>query len=237
MSMHEGHRQRLWEKLEGNDNLYEHELLEILLYNAYPRIDTNPIAHALLNRFASIKEVINASIDELCLVEGVGKNVALYLKCIGRCVESSNNCDSFTIIKNTEDLKKLVSRRFKNKSNEFLEFYFMDKGGRVKRIYSYTSNDANRVEVKTDEVIKLISVYHPYGVFMAHNHINSVSQPSRADDEITKTIQLICSMNNVKLYDHCVYCTDNDIYSYYISGKINKIKTEFSVESVLKKQY
>ena len=49
--MHEGHRQRLWEKLKQGDNLFEHELLEILLFNAYPRNNVNPVAHALLQRF------------------------------------------------------------------------------------------------------------------------------------------------------------------------------------------
>jgi DNA repair protein RadC len=233
--MHEGHRQRLLGKLEAGDNLYEHELLEILLYNAYPRRDTNPIAHALLARFASIKEVVTADVDELCLVEGVGKNVAMYLKCVGRCMEAGNNCDSFTVIKNTEDLKQLISRRFNGRSNEYLEFYFLDKAGRVKRICTYTSNEATRVEIKPDEIIKLISVYRPYGLFIAHNHINSISKPSKADDEMTKTVQLICSMNNVKLYDHCIYRAENDIFSYYISGRINKIKAEFTVESVLNK--
>ena len=56
--MHEGHRQRLYEKLKNGDNLFEHEILEMLLFNAYPRKNTNPIAHELLNRFPSISEVL-----------------------------------------------------------------------------------------------------------------------------------------------------------------------------------
>ena len=52
--MHEGHRRRLMEKLRRGDNLFEHELLEILLFNAYPRANVNPVAHALLQRFATL---------------------------------------------------------------------------------------------------------------------------------------------------------------------------------------
>ena len=44
--MHEGHRQRMFEKLKGGGELLaEHEVLEILLYNALPRVNTNPLPH------------------------------------------------------------------------------------------------------------------------------------------------------------------------------------------------
>ena len=56
--MHEGHRRRLYEKLKNGDNLFEHEILEMLLFNSYPRKNTNPIAHDLLSRFPGIGAVL-----------------------------------------------------------------------------------------------------------------------------------------------------------------------------------
>lgn len=231
--MHEGHRKRLLEKLKDGDKLYEHELLEILLFNAYPRKNVNPIAHALLSRFASIKAVLTAEIDELCSVDGVGENVALYLHCLGKCVYSANECESFARIRNTAELKEFVSVRFRGKSSEVLEFYMMDKNGRVNRIGSFTTDDAERVDVKPEEIIKLISVHKPYGVYVAHNHISGGSAPSLADDKLTKQVQLICSLNNARLYDHCIYAGDGDIYSYYMSDRLEKIKESFSVNSLI----
>ncbi|MGN0814579.1 MAG: JAB domain-containing protein [Candidatus Coproplasma sp.] len=231
--MHEGHRQRLLEKLKSGDNLYEHELLEILLFNAYPRKNVNPIAHALLERFAGIKAVLTAEVDELCAVDGVGENVALYLSCLGKCVYSGNECDSFAKIGNTAEFKAFISTRFRGKVNEVLEFYLLDKTGRVKRICSFTNGDAERVDVKPEDVIKLISVHKPYGVYVAHNHVRGGSLPSPADDQLTKQVQLICSLNNSKLYDHCIYAGDSDIYSYFMSDRLEKIKENFSVANIL----
>jgi DNA repair protein RadC len=233
-NMHEGHRQRLYAKLEEGDNLYEHELLEILLFNAYPRRDVNPIAHALLARFASINEILAASVNELCAVEGVGRNVALYLKCIGRCVSAGNGCDSFAIIKTTEQFKKFLALRYRGKNVEVLEMYFMDKSGRVKRISSFSSNDTESVQMPSEEIARLISVYQPYGLFVAHNHVRYHSCPSLADDEFTKRLQLICSLNNVRLYDHCIYASDDDIFSYYLSNRIDEIKSDYSLASIIK---
>ena len=60
--MHEGHRKRKkeWVAEYGFDNLQPHELLEIMLYYAIPRIDTNEIAHNLIDRFGSLSSVIEA---------------------------------------------------------------------------------------------------------------------------------------------------------------------------------
>ena len=229
--MHEGHRRRLLEKLRSGDNLFEHELLEILLFNAYPRKNVNPLAHALLERFASINEVLNADPEELMIVDGVGENVALYLKCIGECMRLKNNCDSFAVIKNTSELIDFVTARMRGKSSEILEFYFMDKAGRVRRICTYTDNDPARVSVRPEEIVKLVSVYRPHGVYMAHNHTDGACQPSDADDDMTKKVQVICNLNNVRFYDHCIY-SDSGIYSYFLSNRLDEIAAKYSVSKL-----
>ena len=67
MSIHEGHRQRLKNRFraEGLDHFEEHQVLELLLYYVIPRKDTNPIAHALLERFGSLSQVLEAQPEEL----------------------------------------------------------------------------------------------------------------------------------------------------------------------------
>ena len=45
----------------------------MLLYGATPRGDTNPAAHALIETFGSLDNVLNASFDDLKNVHGVGK--------------------------------------------------------------------------------------------------------------------------------------------------------------------
>ncbi len=231
--MHEGHRRRLYEKLKNGDNLFEHEVLEILLFNAQPRKNVNPLAHALLERFASINEVLNAGYDELVEVEGVGENVALYLMCIGRCLSLKNDCGGFAVVKNTEQLISFVSARFRGKRSEVLEFYLMDKTGRVARVCSFTNDDPAKVRVGADEIIRLISVYRPHGIYMAHNHIDCPCEPSSADDAITKKVQMICSLNNVRLYDHCIFGPDG-VYSYFMTNRLDDIAAQYSVQNIFK---
>jgi len=228
----------MYEKLKNGDGLYEHELLEMLLFNAYPRVNTNPIAHALLNAFGSIPGVLNAEVDELCAVDGVGESVALYLKCIGECTKrSSGNAVGVALLKNYDDFKNFVRLRLRGKTQEFLELYCLEKSGRVKNIFTYTSDDPNKVQIDADRVASVIAAVKPYGLLVAHNHLSGNSAPSQNDDRFTGEVQVMCSMNNVQLYDHCIYASDDNIFSYFSSGKIDKIKNVYTFERLVDESY
>ena len=228
----------MYDKLKNGDSLYEHELLEILLFNAYPRINTNPIAHALLNAFGSIAGVLNAEIDELCAVNGVGEGVAYYLKCIGKCTTYSQKNNAGVVrLKSYEDFGNFVKLRLRGKTEEIFELYCIDKSNRVTKIFSYTSNEENKVRVGTERVSKVIAGNKPYGLSVAHNHLNGDSNPSENDDRFTKELQVICSMNNVQLYDHYIYATDSNIYSYFKSGKIDRIKSDYNFGTLVDERY
>ena len=56
MAIHDGHRERMRKQLKtsGMDSLSDVQVLEVLLYYAAPRGDTNPAAHALLTRFGTL---------------------------------------------------------------------------------------------------------------------------------------------------------------------------------------
>lgn len=79
--IHEGHRARMKKKLleNGERSLADHELLEVLLYYAIPRRDTNELAHRLLKQFGSLRGVLSAPVQELACVSGVGQQAALLL--------------------------------------------------------------------------------------------------------------------------------------------------------------
>lgn len=82
--LHTGHRERLRQRLMtyGADALCEHELLELMLFYALPRINTNELAHSLINEFGTLNNILNASVDELTRVKGVGVPTAEFIRLI-----------------------------------------------------------------------------------------------------------------------------------------------------------
>src|ERR1700754_1216743 len=77
-----GHRKRLRERFQngGADAVPDYELLEMILFRAFPRIDTKPIAKRLLTKFGSFADVVSAPAERLKEVEGVGDRAVEELK-------------------------------------------------------------------------------------------------------------------------------------------------------------
>ena len=67
MGIHDGHREKMRRRFleTGLEGFADHEALELLLYYAIPRRDTNPIAHALMERYDSLSGVLNAPVEDL----------------------------------------------------------------------------------------------------------------------------------------------------------------------------
>ena len=78
------HRERLRERFHeiGGENLRDYELLELILFQAIPRVDTKPIAKALLQKFGSFGEVLAAPLARLTEVDGVGEKAAHHIKVV-----------------------------------------------------------------------------------------------------------------------------------------------------------
>lgn len=234
--MHEGHRQRMLERLENaEESLCDHELLEILLFNAIPRKNTNEIAHQLLSSFGSLNGVFRASMSQLCAVEGVGQSTAAYLKCIGSLLK---RCDPFDTteavsLRSFDQFSKFLTDRFEGLETEIVELYSLDANERVKAIRRYTSKDQDRVQIKAEEIVDFILKEKPNMVLIVHNHVKGDCSPSVADNEFTATVYMICSIYKVKLREHVILSKDG-LYSYYLTGNIDRLARQYDMGMLLK---
>lgn len=222
--MHEGHRKRMYEKLKNSGTLYDHEILEIFLFNAYPRMNTNPIAHALLQAFGSLQGVLNADAEQLMTVKGVGENVAYYLKCAGECFARVNGNAGNLAVKNFSDFQDFAAKRLRGCTTEVLELYLLDKNGKIIYVDSHTSDNLHSVEVDPEQIPRVLAAFKPSGLFIAHNHLGGDSAPSQNDDEFTLKLLDICRMNGINLYDHVIYASDHGVYSYYHEGRLDRLR-------------
>ena len=77
-SVHDGHRQRMKQQFaeHGGEGMNDIQFLEMLLYYAIPRSDTNELAHALLKRYGTIRGVLDAELSDLRQIEGIGSTAA-----------------------------------------------------------------------------------------------------------------------------------------------------------------
>lgn len=78
---HEGHRERMRERFAngGFDNYRPHEVLEQILFYSLPRVNTNEIAHRLLDECGDLMDILHADRADLMKTHGIGKKSAEYI--------------------------------------------------------------------------------------------------------------------------------------------------------------
>ena len=230
---HAGHRKRLIEKL-GVGILPEHEVLEALLFNAVPRINTNDLAHRLLARFGTVPAVLGASVQQLKEVDGVGESLASYLRCIGIFCERyyAEYRDRFPAAYDQEEFSAYVYREYSYLQEEVLDCFLVDRSGKILQRRRFSANAQDFADIKPEAMTAILEVRGVAGVVLVHNHPGVRSNPSNADHEMTKKIQWMCSFHNLLLCDHVV-CGSDGVYSYYKEGKLGGISRSCSILQLL----
>ena len=234
--MHEGHRQRMLERLFSSaESLQEHELLEILLFYAIPRKNTNTLAHEIIDRFGSLQDVFRATPKQLKQVKGVGDSTAALIHTVGLVAARLKNEKAPEIqLFNVSSFSTFLTERYANLCDEVLELFCIDANDRIKFIKDFTSYNNTNVTIPAEEVTALLVSHRPFGLVLAHNHPHGSCRPSKEDDKFTAQLQVLCSINGTKVYDHIIV-SGTDYYSYKLNGRMDDINRNFSIGSVLKR--
>lgn len=222
------------EKLDS-DVLQDHEILEVLLFIALPRKNTNDIAHRLISEFGSVAAVFSAKFSELKKVEGVGPSLASFLVSIGKIYRKhfSHIGEGYRGVFDHHSFLSYVKNAYAAEKQEILDVYLLDEENVIVHRKRFTVSDELSVEVAPETLGKLLLEHSSAGVVFVHNHPKGKPEPSAADDRTTEKCQLLCSCHNVLFCDHYIYAPDG-VYSYYLSGKLKNISEKYSMETVLR---
>lgn len=204
-NIHDGHRSRMREKmLKYPESLTDHELLECLLYCALPRIDTNPIAHGLLDTFGSVNGVLSASIPELSSVAGIGTSAAILIKTVGAVAARSKSGPQSPILRTAKDIAKHVYGLAHGKPNEMFYLFCLDMQLRLLHTELINEGSISSVNINARKLAQVALRYNASAVVIAHTHPTGVPEPSVSDIESTRFISGLFEPLEISLLDHVI---------------------------------
>ncbi|HIY20774.1 MAG TPA: DNA repair protein RadC [Candidatus Flavonifractor merdigallinarum] len=220
MGTHDGHRQRMkTEFLARPDSFPDHKVLELLLFYANPRSDTNPLAHELMERFGSLAGVLDATPEELQKVKGVGEHAAVLFKVVkelaGRYLTVRTQVDD--IARNSRDYCALLRPYFFGARNERLCLLCLDGKHKVLGVRRLGEGNVNAVAITTRLIAEAALSLNAAGVVLAHNHVSGLALPSPEDLASTNSLAAILSAMSITLVDHLIF-VDDDMVSLRDSG-------------------
>ena len=221
MSIHEGHRFRMKKRFrtEGLDNFNEVNALELLLFYCVPRQDTNPLAHQLLDHFGTLAQVLEAPVEELEKVSGIGHNAAVFLSLVtaaGRYYQV--NCASRNVILTTvEACGRYLMPFFYGRRNETVYLLCLDAKCKVLVCKEIGEGSVNSAAVPIRRIVETALKANATSAILAHNHPSGLAVPSGEDVQTTYRVGMALDAVEVRLVDHIVVA-DNDWVSMAQSG-------------------
>ena len=221
MSIHDGHRQRIKSRfrMDGLDNFDEVHVLELLLCYCIPRRDTNPLAHALLEHFGSLSQVLEASVEELEKVPGVGENVSTFLT-LTTAVSRYYlvNRGSASAILNTPSLcGQFLMPYFYGRRNETVFLLCLDAKCKVICCREIGEGSVNSAAISVRKLVEIALGANATTAILAHNHPGGLALPSSDDLQSTRRVARALYSVDIILADHIIV-SDDDFISLVDSG-------------------
>ncbi|MBQ9165954.1 MAG: DNA repair protein RadC [Oscillospiraceae bacterium] len=220
-NIHAGHRERVKRRFleHGAGQLEDHQLLEIILFYSRAQEDVNPLAHRLIDRFGSLKAVLDASPEELKEIPGISDHTATLLKLFPAVMAryQQSTIQPGTIVNTVEEAGDLLRACFVGAQTEKVCLLSVDAKGKLLGCDTISSGTANAVLMDQRRIVQTALRRRASQVFLGHCHVSGLAIPSQEDIWATHRLETALEMMNIRLTDHLVFA-DDDYLSMAQSG-------------------
>ena len=221
MSVHDGHRKRLKQRFltEGLDQFTDVQVLELLLFFCIARRDTNPIAHALMERYGSLAAVLDAPVEDLQKVEGVGESAAVLLKLVPQLYRKARlaEAERETVLNSSERAGAYLLERFAGEKHEVVYALYLDRKGKLIACRRLGEGGISSAGLDIRRLLEQALLTSASAVILSHNHPSGVALPSADDYTATDRAKSALQSIGVQLADHIIVA-DQDFVSMADSG-------------------
>lgn len=204
----QGHRGRMREKLleRGPGALADYELLEMLLFLAFKKGDTKPLAKALINRYGSFANVLTATQQELMETPGLGEHSVSAIKLVQDAALRLSKAEIMEkpILNNWDRLIDYLNAAIAREKIEQFRILFLDSKNRLIADEAQARGTVNHTPVYPREVVKRALELHATALILVHNHPSGDPTPSRADIEMTAEIKAAGAVLSIVVHDHLI---------------------------------
>ncbi|NRA98839.1 MAG: DNA repair protein RadC [Rhodobacteraceae bacterium] len=202
------HRKRLKERFAkgGADAIPDYELLELLLFQAIPRQDVKPLAHALIDKFDDFNGVLSADEARLTEVKGIGGGAVHALKLVEAAAQRLARAKVIDrdVISSWDQLIDYCHTRMAHKSIEQFRVLYLDRKNVLIADEAQSQGTVDHVPVYPREVLKRALELGASAIILVHNHPSGDPSPSTQDLDMTRQIDDGAQALGITLHDHLI---------------------------------
>jgi DNA repair protein RadC len=204
-----GHRKRLKSRFlqSGLETLQDYEVVELILTYSQARKDTKPLAKDLIRIFGSLRGIVEAPVERLKKVEGVGEHSALLFKLVkdasdrylrDRCLDTQN------VIASPGDLITYCQSKMGWLKDEQFRMIYLNTRNQVIEEEVLQEGTVDQTVVYPRKVMERAIRLKATALILVHNHPGGSPRPSPEDRELTRTLAQAAKNLQIKVHDHLI---------------------------------
>lgn len=225
MGEHDKHRQRVRRRFlsQGLDGFEDHNVLELLLFFALPRKDTNLLAHRLMDEFGSLDGVFEATPEALMKVNGIGESAATLIHLVPEASRRYLMAKEApgAILSSVEEAGDFLIPRFMNCREETVYLVCLNAGLKVVDCSNLGSGSPTSAPINIRRILEIAIMRNATYVILAHNHTSGIALPSPEDEAATLMVRDALAPAGVILIDHIIVAGE-DYVSLADDGVFNR---------------
>lgn len=230
MGSQKGHRKRLRERfiISGLSGFHDYEIVELLLTLGTPRKDCKEQAKETLRKFKTLRGVLEAPVEELQGIEGIGPHSALGIKLVQEVAREflKEKILKKPICGSSKEIFDYLYHSMRDLKKEVFKVIFLDSKNRIIEIEDLFEGTLNTSSVYPREIIKNAIRNNALSLIFVHNHPSGDPNPSQSDKDITRDMVFAGNLLQIKALDHIII-GDNRYFSFADEGLIEEYDLNF----------
>lgn len=218
-----GHRKRLRDRFlqSGLDGFLDYEIVELLLTLGTPQKDCKQMAKAGIKMFGGLRGILDASLDELQQIKGIGPSNAFGVKLFQAVSErlAKEHIPKKILLDSSNAVAEYLQKSIGREKKEHFVMLSLDARNRLTKISNISVGILNASIVHPREVFKEAIQSSAAQIIIAHNHPSGDPQASPEDVALTRRLTETARIMGIELIDHIIV-TNNKFSSLKEQGLI-----------------
>lgn len=221
-NVHAGHRQRIRRRFieHGFEGFEQYQILEMLLFYAIPRKDTNLLAHKMINRYGSFAGLCDTPIDVLQNDFNLSESAAVLIKMIPALAGEYSRSKLKAEYIDIHRVVPLLRSKFIGANSEKIALALSDAKDKLLFCDIIINGSLSSTEISVRTIADYALRHNASYAYLAHNHPSELAAPSKDDLRATNVISKTLDNLGVKLVDHIIFTStehfsirSNEIYA------------------------
>ncbi|GKQ42860.1 UPF0758 protein [Companilactobacillus sp. RD055328] len=195
----------------GVEGLTNFELVKLLIRSGNKCHSVDEIAYDLLLRYPNFYDLDFSTLDDLQLVNGLGKCRAVEIKAaieLGKRVQNSKTI-RYEEITSSKKVGELLVQKFAGISQENVVILYLDTKNQVIKLENVFKGTLNSATVHPRDIFKRCLQLSASKFIIAHNHPSGVLSVSEHDMEFTNRLLKCGEVMGCELLDHLIIGKDS----------------------------